>query len=227
MEKPLKQITTKRKSSTKRNGPGRPEGQTNLRDKILDVGERHFAEVGYAGTSMRQVAVDAEVNTALISYYFSSKENLFREVFIRKGTQVAGERMVALEKLRAEKALSVESLVRAFLTPPLLLRETQQGWAFLRLHARLHMEPESLSYELRSRVYDESTHAFAREFSILLPQRSLEQIYFDMSLMIGAYLYVSSDSNRLSQLVPDRKEQVEPQKHLDRMVEFITKGMVS
>ena len=61
--------------------PGRPEGQTNLADNILDAAEVLFAESGYAGTTLRQVAERLAVTPAMIAYYFQNKDNLFRAVF--------------------------------------------------------------------------------------------------------------------------------------------------
>jgi len=46
------------------------------KDRILDVAEILFAEKGYEGTSVRDIAQQADVNIAMISYYFGSKEKL-------------------------------------------------------------------------------------------------------------------------------------------------------
>lgn len=44
--------------------------------QILEVAERLFAENGFDGTSVRQIAKDANVNVSMISYYFGSKEKM-------------------------------------------------------------------------------------------------------------------------------------------------------
>ncbi|WP_223252362.1 TetR/AcrR family transcriptional regulator [Paracoccus mutanolyticus] len=41
--------------------------------QILDSAELHFAEHGFSGASLRDMAADAGVNQALIRYYFGSK----------------------------------------------------------------------------------------------------------------------------------------------------------
>lgn len=43
---------------------------------ILQVAERLFAEEGFDGASIRAIAREANVNIAMISYYFGSKEKL-------------------------------------------------------------------------------------------------------------------------------------------------------
>ncbi|PTQ66689.1 TetR/AcrR family transcriptional regulator [Celeribacter persicus] len=179
---------------------GRPEGQRNLADKILDKAEILFAEQGYSGTTLRQVADAADVTSAMTAYYFKNKENLFREVFTRRGLDIAKQRMDRLTILQNEGGLTLETLVRAFLQPSSDLRHTDQGRAFLRLHGRLHMEPEPLSFSLRREVYDESTRAYVEALVALLPEQPEKLIYQKMSLMVGAYLYAFSDTNRLKEL---------------------------
>jgi len=44
--------------------------------KILKVAENLFSQKGFEGTSVRDIAKEAQVNIAMISYYFESKENL-------------------------------------------------------------------------------------------------------------------------------------------------------
>ncbi len=46
------------------------------RTHILDAAEQLFAEKGFDGTSVRDIASQANVNLAMISYYFGSKEKL-------------------------------------------------------------------------------------------------------------------------------------------------------
>jgi AcrR family transcriptional regulator len=48
---------------------------------ILNSAERLFAQTGFDGTSVRDIANDAGVNVAMISYYFGSKEKLMEAVF--------------------------------------------------------------------------------------------------------------------------------------------------
>lgn len=205
--------------------PGRPFGKTGLREKILDAAEELFSEQGYAGTSMRHVAQASDVTTALISYYFTTKENLFREVFMRKGCEVADARMAALKTLYAsDNELSVEDLIRAFLLPSSMLRKTRQGRSFLRLHARLHMEPEKFSLDLRREVYDESTAEFSKAFRQVLPTLSAMAITMRLTYLIGAYLYAFSGASRLEELVQDVCKE-DHDRHFEEMVVFFTAGM--
>ena len=51
--------------------------------QILDAAERLFAERGFARTTIKAIAREAGVNSALLYYYFADKERLYREVLKR------------------------------------------------------------------------------------------------------------------------------------------------
>ncbi|MES2417762.1 MAG: TetR family transcriptional regulator [Bacteroidota bacterium] len=47
---------------------------------ILVAAEKLFSELGYDGTSTRQIAKESNSNIAMINYYFGSKEGVFNEI---------------------------------------------------------------------------------------------------------------------------------------------------
>lgn len=51
---------------------------------IMNAAEKLFAVTGFDGTSVRDIAREAHVNLAMISYYFGSKEKLMEAVFEQK-----------------------------------------------------------------------------------------------------------------------------------------------
>jgi len=53
--------------------------------QIMEAAEKLFAEQGFAGTSVRDIAEAAHVNLAMISYYFGSKEKLMEAMFTYRG----------------------------------------------------------------------------------------------------------------------------------------------
>ncbi|ETA71066.1 TetR/AcrR family transcriptional regulator [Actinospica robiniae] len=58
-------------------GRGRRAGGPDTREQILETARRLFLANGYGGTTMRAVAAEADVDAALISYFFGSKRGLF------------------------------------------------------------------------------------------------------------------------------------------------------
>ena len=49
--------------------------------QIIQVAERLFAGKGFSGTSIRDIAHEADINVSMISYYFGSKEKLIEALF--------------------------------------------------------------------------------------------------------------------------------------------------
>ncbi|HWJ89591.1 MAG TPA: TetR family transcriptional regulator [Flavisolibacter sp.] len=78
---------------------------------IMEAAERLFADKGFAGTSVRDIAEAAGVNLAMISYYFGSKEKLMEAMFSHRGHVFR----IQLENILHNKELSpiqkVEKLI--------------------------------------------------------------------------------------------------------------------
>src|SRR5215217_7090727 len=70
--------------------------------QIIEVAERLFAKKGFAGTSVRDIAQEADVNVSMISYYFGSKEKLIEALFQLR----MGESRNRLETLLTDEELS-------------------------------------------------------------------------------------------------------------------------
>ena len=49
--------------------------------RILETAARIFAQKGYSGARIDEIAKEAQVNKALIYYYFESKESILNELF--------------------------------------------------------------------------------------------------------------------------------------------------
>ena len=60
-----------------RKRPGRPAGNSDTRQRILDNARELFARSGIKNTSIRAVAAAAGVDSALVHHYFGTKEQLF------------------------------------------------------------------------------------------------------------------------------------------------------
>jgi len=69
--------------------------------QIIETAEKLFAERGFDGTTVRDIADEAGINVAMISYYFGSKEKLMEALFeLRVGSVI----------IRVESLIKDESL---------------------------------------------------------------------------------------------------------------------
>jgi AcrR family transcriptional regulator len=66
-----------KRSPERKRGP-RQDG-VQPREAILDAAREQFAALGFEGATMRAIARAADVDPALVSYYFGSKSGLFVE----------------------------------------------------------------------------------------------------------------------------------------------------
>ena len=210
--------------------PGRPGGTSIVRESILTTAEKMFSDMGYAGTTLREIADGARVTQALINYYFGSKFALFEEVYLRRAVEVARERLVNLETLEqfwanTGEPPAVQDIVRGFLEPSLALRATPEGRNFLRLQSRLHTEPPHLSYQLRMEAYDRSTRGYVELLRRVLPRLSVLEAYWRATMMIGTYLYAFSDTHRMEELAGAAYDASDSAGILEQVTRFLTGGL--
>jgi AcrR family transcriptional regulator len=143
----------------RRRGPRGAVADT--RGAVLAAARARFAEHGYDGTKLRDVAADADVDVALVSYHFGSKDGLFAaamaldvnparlvEELTRDGIDGLGERLVRrlLTLLDGDRGTPFVGLVRSAATndqAAALLREFVQREVLGRLAAAIDApEPE-------------------------------------------------------------------------------------
>jgi len=85
---------------------------------ILTAAEGLFAEHGYDGVTLRDIAAAAEVRLALIDYHFGAKEMLLEAVVAPRAEALSAVRRGALAVLAAERRRpSVEAVLDAYMLP--------------------------------------------------------------------------------------------------------------
>ena len=82
------------------------------RTAILDAAERLFSAHGFAATTVKQIGAAANVNSALLYYYFADKETLYRAVLARLLAGLIAAAGKAFDDARSPEA-AIRSLVQA------------------------------------------------------------------------------------------------------------------
>jgi AcrR family transcriptional regulator len=103
------------------------------RQRILDVAAAHYAEHGYAGTSLRKIATAAGLQSGSVYFHFASKEELIAEVLRDGPTRALAEVKAAVTALpEAGASDHIRAAARAHLN---LLRTSADSGAAL-VHPR-------------------------------------------------------------------------------------------
>src|SRR4029079_2043145 len=127
----MTRLTTAKPRTVKRRARrGRPlksAATPDMRERILDAAEDHFSRHGFWGVTIREVAQDAKVDTALLHYYFESKRGLFDAVFARRAEVINRERIDSIDAYEsaAGDSISAQGVINAFLEP--ILQRAARG----------------------------------------------------------------------------------------------------
>ena len=166
----------------------------STKDRILNAAEELFAQHGFAGTSLRQVTGQADVNIAAVNYHFGSKENLVNEVFRRRMDEMTADRMARLEAARRDHPDDLEALLAAFVEPALAMAQDRNGGgAFVRVIARAYAEKNDGLRKFLSDHYGHVLREFGKSIAACVPELSKEELYWRLDFLAGALTYAMAD----------------------------------
>jgi len=204
--------------------------QPPVRERILEVAERLFAEYGMSGVGLRAISAEAQVNLASIAYHFGSKDGLLEALFAQRAAPIAQERLRLLAQCYETSAEpKLEDILEAFLRPALVLGMQPQfgGPAFVKLRARLATEPEALSRKILSKAFDESSRKFMDALADALPELPRAEVEWRFHFMLGAMFYTMADSGRIQALTKGRVDPGNVKRALAHMIPFLAAGFRS
>lgn len=94
--------------------PGRPRGDSSVRDRLLEAARQGFAQHGFRGASVRRIAQAAGATPAMAHYYFGNKRDLYRAML-----EHALEPLLTDVRSEAQRALEggdpIARIVRAYM----------------------------------------------------------------------------------------------------------------
>src|SRR5450432_101543 len=181
--------------------PAQPAGldqEDGTRDRILKTAERLFAERGFNGVSVRELAAAANVNIASIGYHFRSKEGLLAEVYRRHCEPMIEERLRGLAAAaRLEGSARVAAIIEAFVRPALQQVDVEEGETFIRLRAVLSGENSELLEKLVADNFDQSSSAFIDALCDCLPHLSRTDVCWRFHFLLGTVYYTAAGPHRI------------------------------
>lgn len=202
------------------------EAEAPAAERILDVAQDLFGQFGFVGTSTRAIAQGAGVNLAQLHYYYGSKRELFKAAYLRGAAEITAARERALAEAGwPSHDIPLEDLVRSFVTPFMLSGKSPRGQAMMRMHARLHAEPDGLGEELLSIVFDKTTLAYVEAFQRALPHVPRHTLYWRIYFTMGAYRYTLLRTGRLEAMSRGECDSGDFDMAVEQIVPFICAGL--
>ncbi len=203
---------------------------TDTKERILDVGERLFADRGFPATSLRDITNKAGVNIASVNYHFGSKDALLAAVLERRLRPVNARRLELLDVIESaagDGAPNPEDVIRAFLSPPFQKRLEwgAGGDNFLRLLGRIHSETN----EAFRATFIEQFEAVFRRFGEALqrarPELDATDVGWRMLFLVGAMAFTMAWGESFASIGPGSHR--DPEDVLESLIQYATAGMAA
>ncbi|MCW5760114.1 MAG: TetR family transcriptional regulator [Phenylobacterium sp.] len=207
----------------------RPKGQgPDLREAIHDAAEGLFSRHGFYGVTVRQVASEAGVDTALIHYYFGAKRELFDSVFARRADVLNDIRVRALRAYETGHAgaMTPEGVIEAFIDPLVELSLTNDaGWKnYFRLVALVNNTP-AWGGETMHRFFDPVVHQLIGTLKAACPDAEERDLYWGYQFLTGAMMLTLSETGRIDQLSDGLCRSTDLQAVRDRLYAWCAAGL--
>ncbi len=172
------------------------------RTRILEAAEQGFADHGFDGVSVRQIAMRADVPVALINYHFGGKEGLYRAIFEMRAPMIVDQRIAGLRlaEMESDEDRKVEMIVKAVLVPNLHMRSTEKNSSYARILAREVSDPKSHRRGVIEEFFDPIAYKVMEALQKALPDRTVEEINWGYQAMLGVMVYTMADTGRISRL---------------------------
>ncbi len=200
----------------------------DTKEHIIAVAERLFAERGFAGTSLRSVVGEANVNLAAVHYHFGSKEDLFRAVVARLARPIIEQQLALLKQLQADNQVpSVEAILTAIIKPNLEFVATDKEILLGRAQfiGRCWTEPEPI-HSIAASEFADSIETFLDALQRALPEQSRSQLAWKLDLVIAAFIRVQTEAGKPFALLKGAASE-DIQNAVEQMVKFLAPGMRS
>lgn len=203
-------------------------GSADTRDLILDASEDLFSKHGFYGVTIREVAREAGVDTALVHYYFGAKRGLFDAVFLRRAEVWNNERVDAINRYAREAGpdgMTLEGLLEAFLRPPFQWSlKGGPGWKhYSALVAQTNANP-TFGGETMARYFDPAIRRLIELVKVIMPEAREVDLYWAYHNLSGALTLTLGETGRLDRLSGGLCRSGDLESACDYMVRFAAAG---
>jgi len=213
----------------------KPEGRRTRAEQraaslklILDTSEELFAQLGYFGVTIKDVADRMGIHAALIHYYFDGKKALFDAVFERRVEYAVTTRTAGLDAYEAEVGdhPTVEGALRAYYDGAFdVYINDDEGWRnFGRIFSQVNNAP-GYGAEKMDTYFDPLVLRLIGLLHKALPDAQPEDLFWSFQFTSGAYSLILSRTGRIDRLSDNLCRSDDFAAVRDRFVTFMAGGL--
>jgi len=200
-----------------------------VRENILDHAEELFAERGFFGASVRDITEHAGVRLAAVNYHFGTKEELFRDVILRRARVLHAARLELLAKVprSGTQEARTRAIVEAFVMPA-VERAVRDG-PFRNYFALIAQVSNSRLWALKlvADQFNAVAHEFIAALGRVFPHAPKRAIHYAYQFLLSTTLSALSDNLRLDSLTRGELSSRDFSNLGNHLLTFATSGIVS
>lgn len=199
------------------------------RERILAVAEKLFASNGFDGTSIRQIAQDASVPLALVSYHFKSKLGLYKTVFRTRLDEITKRRLSLLQNVGKASGppATVREIARILVQPIVEMETNPQGRSIARLIARESNDPRESERGIIEENFDEIAQLAISKLKGAFPETDIRAVYWAYLFAVGALAINHAATGRIERLSSNLCRSDDADSFLNTLIHFITGGIIA
>ena len=196
-------------------------------ERILDAAEQLFAEYGYHGVTLKDVAARVGVSSTLIHYHFNGKESIFEAIWARKAPISSQGRLAALQRYAEEAgdAVTVEGALRVWIETDLDSHiENGEYWAAFGQIAAQANSAGGWGSEKMSTYFDPVVRVLVPLLKKAMPGTTEERIFWALHFCSGAMTNNLARTGRLDRVSGGLCSSNDFQSMKEHMVTFMAAG---
>lgn len=204
------------------------QAQRPAKERLLASAERLFAEKGYNGVSVRDIAADAKVTVGSIRYHFGSKEDLLKAVFERLVRPLSDQRKARMERVYKEsvgRVLDVHKVLEAALEP--VFRLSRENDTYRRMIGRSSTDPTAEVKKVMRELYRTGRTNVHKALRRACPHLPRTEFYWRYFCYYGATQYVLADTGRMQMIAGRDFDTSDPGVALKFVIPFLAAGFMA
>lgn len=192
------------------------------RARVLDAAERVFAQSGFDGATVRDIADAAGEPVGTVHHHGGGKARLFAQVVARRAGVLSQARLAALDASRTGRGDPLTRVVSAFVAPFFDLATNDPGWAnYARLVAQV--SADARWRDLAAEQFDPAARVFVEEILCCCPGMCRRDAAQGLVMSVAALLALLTSQPRVADL-GDGAAPVDPLKSL---IAFCAAGLAA